>query len=159
MDKIDIVTIAFSGRDIHVQNAIEALKSYAIGEWIFGVGIHDFTYLLGSLTYSEEHTMAENDFVDILGAYGIVGILIHYGITLYVLTILYRLRLTSNTDSVTGKVLAGGIVTLLLFSVLTGHVFLSPFTSIILGMFAGIAISLSRTSVDRHLIFLKNDYA
>jgi hypothetical protein len=76
-EKVDLVTLILSGRNVRAVQALEIFKNYELIELLFGGG-RDWWHLSG-------HKLVEIDPLDFLMNYGLFGILFVFGIIFYVL--------------------------------------------------------------------------
>jgi hypothetical protein len=130
----DIVDILFSRRNIQLGNALIIISQSSIAELIFGLGLENAKLELGNLSLFEEATMVESDPVDILLAFGFVGLIQFFLLYVFRIKSLIKngVKIIPLDNTQSGLLLM--LLCLFLISAMSGHVFLNTATSIILGL-------------------------
>lgn len=127
----DLLTYLLSGRNWH----LEAAHSYFMSDVnlikiLFGTGyfaIHN--YIAIAFNYFIDVRPIELDFFDIFYSYGIVGVLLTYGFFLF-----HLLKGIGNSINKLAQPYFVALVSLLIFSVTGGHVFMEALSSTFLGI-------------------------
>ena len=146
---------AFSGmvsqRDVFVADALDIISKYDLRQIIFGANFYAYSKAMGTYITKGPINTAEVDPIDLLGGFGILGLLLAY-VPLFITAILLFKR-QKYADEAAKKLhndnlpatLYGIFIIMLIFSCLTGHVFLCPLSMACLGLAYGITYHLIST--------------
>jgi len=168
IETTNVLSALMSSRDVYIGHAFSCLSQAGWNELFFGLGINNYTSCLGSNVDNLTHRFAENDAVDLLGSFGIVGLFSVYG-SIILVCVLYLRKLKNrkyflypydNQKKISVGVI-GTLIIYILFSLLSGHVFLYPITSIAVGISLGIIFNHLRLFyfIDKHENELSKHYA
>ena len=146
---LEIMDLLFSRRNIQIENSIDIFLEDSLFIKLFGNGINKFKEKLGNLSSYEDLTMVESDFFDILGSFGIIGLILYFFPILKSLFILMKSYISNNDSEVLTFILNLSIF--LIVGVLTGHIFLNPLSSIYLGLL----IPLAKKTYSKKSIYVK----
>jgi hypothetical protein len=135
---LEIMDFLFSRRNIQIENSISIFLEDSVFIKLFGNGITMFKDKLGSLSNYEELTMVESDFFDILGSFGIIGLILYFSPILKSLFILMKSYISSNNNSEI-LIIILCLSIFLAVGVLSGHVFLNPLSSVYLALLIAFA--------------------
>ena len=146
---LEIIDLLFSRRNIQIENSIVIFLEDSVFIKLFGNGIKKFSEKLGNLSSYEELTMVESDFFDILGSFGIIGLILYFSPILKSLFILMKSYISTNDSEILTIILNLSIF--LAIGLLTGHVFLNPLSSVYLGLL----IALAKKTCQKKSIYVK----
>jgi len=146
------LTALVSRRDILFYNAVQAISNYDLRELLIGPNFFNYKRIVGSYTDTKEIRMAEIDPLDLLGGWGIMGVLLAY---LPVIWLFYRLlkrRLSTRGpkwEDRTFFAAAGGMLISLVESAMSGHIFLSPLSILTFGLIVAVSWHILRQADSR----------
>ena len=146
---LEIMDLLFSRRNIQIENSIDIFLEDSLFIKLFGNGIKKFKEKLGNLSGYEDLTMVESDFFDILGSFGIIGLILYFFPVLKSLFILMKSYISNNDSEILSFIL--NLSVFLIVGVLTGHIFLNPLSSIYLGLL----IALAKKTYPKKSIYVK----
>ena len=112
-EKVDLITLIFSSRNIWAEEAYHAfINNYNTFEYIFGSGKDWWQFI-------SEHKLVEIDFIDFLMSYGFLGIIITFGLLVFILfQIIYNKHLNPYSLYIIFM-----IILLFGMSSMAGHIF------------------------------------
>jgi len=114
-----LITFFLSGRDKFLEVAFESfLNNISILAILFGVGSYYNQMSISLALRMKTIKNIEMDFFDILFSYGVIGIIITYGISIYIVIKNFR---KIRRNKLTAEFIA--FTFMMLFSILAGHVF------------------------------------
>lgn len=114
-----IITFILSGRNKFLTVAYEGfINNLSILSLVFGIGSYFNQELISSALGFPTIKNIEMDFFDILFSYGIIGVLLTYGIVIY---IVIKNMNKIIKERLTGEIIS--VISMIVFSFLAGHVF------------------------------------
>lgn len=114
-----LITFFLSGRDKFLEAAFKGYLGSISGlKILFGIGSYYNQINISSALEMKNIKNIEMDLFDILFSYGVIGVLITYGIAIYIIA--KSLKKIKN-NKLTAEIIA--FVSMMIFSILAGHVF------------------------------------
>jgi hypothetical protein len=154
VDTYGALTALVSKRDLLVANALHAISNYDLRDILIGANFYSYKKAVGSYVDTREIRMAEVDPVDLMGGFGIIGLLVVYVPMLYMFIKLIkkRARAKANSELLGNNNLPmsiqGLIVIIILASSMSGHVVLSPLSIMCVGLTLAMAWHLIRRDAE-----------
>jgi hypothetical protein len=143
------LTALVSKRDILISNALQAIGHYDLREILFGSNFFNYKKILGGYTNTGEFRMVEVDPIDLLGGFGIIGVLIVYLPIVWIFLRLARKKKSFKTlyelNDRMFPAVQGGILISILASSMSGHIFLSPVSIVSVGLILSMAWHLIKS--------------
>ena len=147
-----LLSVLWARRDYLISLAIDNITKYNVKDLITGVNFFNYKRFLGS-DIGREFRMTEVDPIDLVGATGILGFIVAYGLFFIIFLMLFKNKqyiknqLGKSCNNINHVLLYLGILLMLFVSSLSsGHVFLEPYSNILLGLVYGLIYKLSKNS-------------
>ncbi|OGL43656.1 MAG: hypothetical protein A2W05_08060 [Candidatus Schekmanbacteria bacterium RBG_16_38_10] len=147
-----LLSVLWARRDYLISLAIDNITKYNVKDLIVGANFFNYKKFLGS-DIGREFRMTEVDPIDLVGATGILGFIAAYGLLFIIFLMLLKNKqyiknqLGKTCNNINYVLLYSGILLMLLISSLSsGHVFIEPYSNILLGLVYGLIYKFSKNS-------------
>lgn len=147
-----LLSVLWSRRDYLISLAIDNITKYNVKDLIVGANFFNYKKFLGS-DIGMEFRMAEVDPIDLVGATGILGFIAAYGLLFIIFLMLFKNKqyiknpLGKSYNKTNHVLLYSGILLMLFVSSIgSGHVFIEPYSNMLLGLVYGLIYKLIKTS-------------
>ena len=148
-----LLSVLWSRRDYLISLAMHHITKYNFKDIIVGVNFLNYKKILGS-EIGREFRMTEVDPIDLVGATGILGLIAAYGLLFITFLMLLKNKqyiknpLGKSFNNINHQVLLYSGILLMLFvsSISSGHVFIEPYSNLLLGLVYGLIYKLYNNS-------------